>query len=522
MLPELLVGRAVAATEALARTMAIKDALRNGIMILAGQGLQPDSPKIQEFIDRNDPGRFLKPDGANAFTVGKDGAQTLVEARMRSDWDMLRAALKTAGFALNAQPAPGPMPADIVMGMGRDAAEAKARELAVREALRNAVMRLLGPQAQPDSPKVQDFVAKADPGRFLVPDSGMAEQKRKDGAMTVIELRMRVKLDALVLALRAAGFPVAQNQQPGVPGPQPGQPGQAQGPGQPPAQQGQTSELSGGMGGASAADWGTVTAAEKNTILKYLDTMSFMVYYNEKSAADKAMLKAAVSQANTVLTRAGITVFDIDRVERLKNDQMKVFENTSGTEVNLIQWIAQKLNADVYVQIDVAANATDSAKDGEQPADAMTVGVLTTEIFDSSTGQLLGSVPINIIASSGKSSDTASLVLNVVSQAMTQAVTQAKEQMQKALVRGMRYEMIIQNTPDSRLMNKFLQAFKPKVKQVKVLASSATEYRYEVYFIGLLSDLESLIYQVTDTIPELAKMSQVMATGKTITLDAKL
>jgi hypothetical protein len=322
--------------------------------------------------------------------------------------------------------------------------------------------------------------------------------------------------------LRAAGFPVAQNQQPGVPGPQPGQPGQAQGPGQPPAQQGQTSELSGGMGGASAADWGTVTAAEKNTILKYLDTMSFMVYYNEKSAADKAMLKAAVSQANTVLTRAGITVFDIDRVERLKNDQMKVFENTSGTEVNLIQWIAQKLNADVYVQIDVAANATDSAKDGEQPADAMTVGVLTTEIFDSSTGQLLGSVPINIIASSGKSSDTASLVLNVVSQAMTQAVTQAKEQMQKALVRGMRYEMIIQNTPDSRLMNKFLQAFKPKVKQVKVLASSATEYRYEVYFIGLLSDLESLIYQVTDTIPELAKMSQVMATGKTITLDAKL
>jgi hypothetical protein len=182
------------------------------------------------------------------------------------------------------------------------------------------------------------------------------------------------------------------------------------------------------------------------------------------------------------------------------------------------------LNADIYVQIDVITGKTSGEAAAASPSDAaQTVGVLTTELFDASTGQLLGSVSSNIVGAAGAGvQDTSSLVLNVVSQAMVQAVSQAKEQMQKALVRGMRYELIVQNTPDSKLMNSFLQELKSKTKQIKVLSSSPTEYRYEVYYIGLLSDLEALIYSVSEKIVQLKDINQVMASGKSLTMDTGL
>jgi hypothetical protein len=222
-----------------------------------------------------------------------------------------------------------------------------------------------------------------------------------------------------------------------------------------------------------------------------------MVYYNENSLADKTMLKAAVSQANTVLTRAGITVFDINRVEKLKSDQRTVYESSQSDAVSLIQWVAQKLNADIYVQVDVITGEKKDESTSSE-TDPLTIGVLTTDLFDASTGQLLGSSSINIIAK-----DT----------------NQAKEQMKKSLVRGMRYELIIQNTQDSRLMSSFLTAMKPKTKQIKVLSSSPAEYRYEVYYIGLLSDLEALIYSVSEKLPGLENISLVMASGKSLVMD---
>jgi hypothetical protein len=163
----------------------------------------------------------------------------------------------------------------------------------------------------------------------------------------------------------------------------------------------------------------------------------------------------------------------------------------------LIQWVAQKLNADIYVQVDVITGEKKDESTSSE-TDPLTIGVLTTDLFDASTGQLLGSSSINIIAK-----DT----------------NQAKEQMKKSLVRGMRYELIIQNTQDSRLMSSFLTAMKPKTKQIKVLSSSPAEYRYEVYYIGLLSDLEALIYSVSEKLPGLENISLVMASGKSLVMD---
>jgi hypothetical protein len=509
--------------EKASKANAERDAVRIAVQNLLGPQAPQNQQDIDRFIEKAEPKQFLKAaNGAKSIVSRKQGNETVTEASYAVDWAKLRPLLEKAGFTIGNSPGgmaqgqpgqPGGMAGlpETIVGMGKDKDEKKAISLAQRDAVRIAANQALGPQSPMNAGAIDAFIAQADPAQFLLPAGNPPYRVRKEGTATIAEYPARVTWEILRNQLIQAGL-----------SPIPATAGQ-QGPFSQQNQQGQQAQ-SAGIADKGAADWGAVTETEKNTILKYLDTLSFMVYYNENSLADPQMLKAAVSRANTVLTRAGITVFDINRVEKIKTDQRKVYEGSSGTSVDFIQWVAQKLNADIYVQIDVITGKTSGEAAAASPSDAaQTVGVLTTELFDASTGQLLGSVSSNIVGAAGAGvQDTSSLVLNVVSQAMVQAVSQAKEQMQKALVRGMRYELIVQNTPDSKLMNSFLQELKSKTKQIKVLSSSPTEYRYEVYYIGLLSDLEALIYSVSEKIVQLKDINQVMASGKSLTMDTGL
>ena len=65
-------------------------------------------------------------------------------------------------------------------------------------------------------------------------------------------------------------------------------------------------------------------------------------------------MKTAVGIANEYLASNAMEAVDLAQIERLKKDQQKAWEAETGESIGIVQWIAQKLNADVYLEIDGA------------------------------------------------------------------------------------------------------------------------------------------------------------------------
>ncbi|MCF6336086.1 MAG: hypothetical protein L3J12_10120, partial [Spirochaetales bacterium] len=100
------------------------------------------------------------------------------------------------------------------------------------------------------------------------------------------------------------------------------------------------------------------TPEEKALIDEIIGNMTFMVYYDEDSGTDPFLAKTAVAVANRYLSENGMEYVDLDQIEQIKKDQALAYEDETGKSVSIIQWIAGKLNADIYIEIVVDANSS--------------------------------------------------------------------------------------------------------------------------------------------------------------------
>jgi hypothetical protein len=196
-----------------------------------------------------------------------------------------------------------------------------------------------------------------------------------------------------------------------------------------------------------------------------------------------------------------------------------VYEEEAGKEMSMIQWIAQKLNADVYIEIDAV---TEGETQGSNHYGSAKV---TLKMFESSTGNLLGSVPYSSPRTFSKVSqfDAKSNALqSTLYKAMPIAVEQSKSMLAKAFERGIRYELILQNTSDTRLMTRFRSRLRSKVADLQVINQSAESTKFAVFYFGRIDSLEELIYSIADSIPGLEGMEQVLIRGKTLVFNTRL
>ncbi|MBN2874327.1 MAG: hypothetical protein JXM71_04470, partial [Spirochaetales bacterium] len=132
---------------------------------------------------------------------------------------------------------------------------------------------------------------------------------------------------------------------------------------------------------------GVLTPEEEAFLNNHLARLQYMVYYDEKAGIDPQSAKIAVNQANRfLLEKMGLSVVDFDQIEKNKKDQQSAYQAETGGSIDLIQYIAQKYNADVYVE--VSFSATNSSSGGKYYATAQG----SMKIYDTSTAQLLGSV----------------------------------------------------------------------------------------------------------------------------------
>jgi len=244
-----------------------------------------------------------------------------------------------------------------------------------------------------------------------------------------------------------------------------------------------------------------------------------MVFYNEDAKIDPKLAKVAVSQANRyLLEKLGLSVIDFDQIEKNKKDQQTAYESETGGSIDLIQYLAQKLNADVYVEIDFAL--TNETRDGKFYASAQG----SMKIYDTSTASLLGSIVLSSqTAFSPNSADAAATnaIASTVWIAMPKMIDQSKALLTNALTRGIRYEVVIQKTPDSKQVSQLRRALAKKMREVEQVSYSAGTTKLYLYTFQKGDKVEDAMYEA-GAAAGMNDLNLVYSRGKSYTFDSGL
>ena len=383
-------------------------------------------------------------------------------------------------------------------GAGKDPSVLNARSNAVMDAVRQAVIELIGAaREQANRNRLKSALYDtADPNAFI--DLASLQTLRKDriGEDYLFRVRVAVNMKAVESALRANGLLAAEG----------------------PAAEDKTAAKAGESMAASegVARAGATTPEEQRFIERYVNNMTYMVYFDDRSGEDPFYLKAAVGLANEYLAANGMEAVDLEQVEKLKRDQQRLYEEQTGRSIPLIQWMAQRLNVDVYLQID--GHTSGEGSEGRYYGQAS----LTLKGFEASTGRLLGSQPWNSPRTFSTASEQAARVNALqtsVYKAIPVVLAQARAYMAKALANGIKYELVVQGGSEGKAMSDFRRKLKPKVKEVLTVSQAAEESRFAVFLIGSVEELARIVLEVAETVPGLEGMHQVVLRGKSVTFD---
>jgi len=262
---------------------------------------------------------------------------------------------------------------------------------------------------------------------------------------------------------------------------------------------------------------GQLSPAESAYLQNYLNRLNYMVFYNDKAQIDPKYAKIAVSQATRwLIEKMGLSVIDYDQIVKNKEDQSAAWQAETGGSIDLIQYLAQKFNADVYVEIDFSISQ--GGKDGAFTASAQG----SIKIYETSTATLLGSIAFSGQPSYSPSSADAAAT-NAIAAAvwvlMPKVTEQAKALIANSLQRGIRYELIIQKTPDSRLVSNFRRALARNVREVEQVSYSPGETRLNVYAFLPGDKIEDAVYAAA-TQAGLRDLNLVYQRGRSYTFDS--
>jgi len=256
---------------------------------------------------------------------------------------------------------------------------------------------------------------------------------------------------------------------------------------------------------------------EQRFMADYLSRLSYMVYYSENSSLSPQLARIAVSQANRYLIeKMGLSVIDFDQIEKNKKDQMSAYQAETGGSIDMIQYLAQKFNADIYVEIDAQTSGSGSGNSYTGSAQG------TMKLFEASTAVLLGSIsfmspptfsPVSLDAA------VSNAVAASVWQAMPKVTEQARVLYGASVSRGIRYELIAMKIPDAKQVSQLVRALGKKFKEAEQLSFSPGETRIALYGFMSKAKAQEAIYDaaVTAMLPD---MYLVYMRGKSFTFNS--
>lgn len=264
---------------------------------------------------------------------------------------------------------------------------------------------------------------------------------------------------------------------------------------------------------------GVLTPEEEAYLNNYLARLQYMVYFDEKAGIDPQSAKTAVNQANRYLIeKLGLSVVDFDQIEKNKKDQQAAYQSETGGSIDLIQYLAQKYNADVYVEISFSSSS--SASGGKYYATAQG----SMKIYDTSTAQLLGSVAFQspqVMSTTSTESAVGNAVAASVWSAMPKMTDQTRMLVKNSLARGIRYEVVIQKTPDSRQISTLRRALAKVVREVEQVSYAPGETKLALYTFKSRDKVEDALYDAADR-AGMKDLYLVYSRGKAFTFNSGL
>jgi len=110
-------------------------------------------------------------------------------------------------------------------------------------------------------------------------------------------------------------------------------------------------------------------------------------------------------------------------------------------------------------------------------------------------------------------------VASATYKAMQESLKQAKNFTEKELRQGIKYQLVLQNTSDARAMRDFVKRMEREVQDIKRLSYSPAEAKYEVRLIGTITELEDIVYDVSEAVDGMEGIYLVYQRGNSITFD---
>jgi len=415
------------------------------------------------------------------------------------------------------QPSPQPTDSPMYYGTGTGSSQTAAMNSAKMAAVRKAVQDAVGaPTALAKKEQIESLFSDEENANSFVYNSSaeILDRGGSDGSFTVT-LGVRINLETVTNLLRAndiygnmvlpqGGEVTLLDQEP------PAGIAKAE------VEEGKAAEQQPAEAKAEAPSE-KLDPEQAQIIKNIVDNLVYMVYFNEETEDDPFLAKTAVGMANKYLAQNGMDYVDMEQVERIKEDQMAAYEAETGKGVTVLQWIAGKLNADIYIEVSVDAQ-TETKKSRYYGSASVSL-----KNFDASTGAGRGTAFYQTVppAMSTVSTDDAlnNAVASATYKAMQEALKQAQNYTEKELRQGIKYQIVLQNTSDARAMRDFIKRMERKVQEIKRLSYSPSEAKYEVRFIGKISDLEDLVYDVSESVDGMEGVYLVYQRGNSITFD---
>lgn len=266
-----------------------------------------------------------------------------------------------------------------------------------------------------------------------------------------------------------------------------------------------------------AAAYSDMSADEKRFFENYLRRLKYMVVIKDDSVVDEFQRRTIITKGNEHLLRQGYDVVQYDQLVQNMEDQRTVYEAEAGAAMSLTQYIAQKLGADVYVELDCAPRSFTEFNRHYGEAN------FAANMFDPSTAELIGSITYRTDRSVSTSSEEDAL-LNALTagtaQLMPRIIRDSTNVLSNRYSNGIRYQLILQNTPDARVISTFRRNLRPRVREILMGPAASDQMLMDVYLFGSISELEDAVYAAFDRTPGLESAYWVYTRGKTITFNS--
>lgn len=255
---------------------------------------------------------------------------------------------------------------------------------------------------------------------------------------------------------------------------------------------------------------------EKQFFENYLKRLKYMMVVKEGASVNEFQKRSILTKGNEYLLKQGFDVVQYDQLLKNIEDQRSAYEAEAGSSMSITQYIAQKLGADVYVELDCSPRSF--TENNRYYGEAN----FTANMYDPSTAELIGSVTFRTDRSVSTSSEEDAL-LNALTagtaQLMPRIIRDSSNVLRNRYSNGIRYQVIIQRTPDSRAVSTFRRNLRSRVREIVMGPSAADQTTMDVYFFGSLSDLEDACYSAFEKTPGMESAYWVYTRGKTITFN---